>query len=220
MSTTAWTASGQPDPTTPSNPDSASYGPTPNTEPHAEPVSPPNPSSSTDNSNLIIEELSQDDPDYENSLEVLHPDGLEEQESSDGETDITQDTEDSPDSDAAMTRRMRHLHTRDQKPSAALIRRRQATSSSSIAGRKRALSQSSIGLETDMESVDARDDQDAPGSARRLRRRMRAPAHYSPILADAVVAASSDFSEHASDEAAGDPMDIDQSSQSTPMSAD
>lgn len=224
MSTTAWNAFGQPDPTTPpltpTNLDSASHGPAPNTKAKTEPISPPNRTSSADDSNLIVEELSQDDPNYENSLEVLHPDELEEQESSDSETDMTQDTEDSPDSDAAITRRMRHLHTRDKKPPAALIRRRQAAGSSSAAGRKRAHSQSSIGPETDTESVYAPDDQDTPGSARRLRRRVRAPSHYSPILADAVVAASSDLSEQASDEAAGEPMDIDQSSQSTPMSAD
>ncbi|KAF1356623.1 hypothetical protein BDV97DRAFT_365360 [Delphinella strobiligena] len=217
MSTTARNAFSQCDPTTPPDTDPTSQNPTPNPKAQTEPASPPIPSSTTSNSSLIIEELSRDDPAYSNPS-VLHPDELEEQSSSSSETDKSQDSTDNPSSDAALTRRMRHLRTRDR-PSAALIR-----GSSSAGGRKRARSQSSIAPDTDTESVVAADE-DGEGSARRLRRRVRAPLHYSPVLADAADAvAASELSEQISDGMAGEAMDmdvdIDQSSQSTLVSAD
>lgn len=127
-------------------------------------------------SDVVVEELSDDDVGYASDIEVLRPDELEEVES-ESESSDGQDSEDKRDPHAAIVRRMSKLHCEDTGLSER--RQRQIRKRWGSGLFKRTHSQT-LGSDPETDYVGAMDDQDV--TTRRLRRRVRGPDDRSSLI--------------------------------------
>lgn len=127
-----------------------------------------------------VSELQEGDPDYTSAVHPIYPQSLEEPESDLDAQQLTDTTNSEADSDPSTTEISAHLSrldcddTRQQERAFERNRRsKRAHRRTSSRLFKRTFSQS-VDMDTD-EDPDALHDQNSPGSARRLRRRVRGP---------------------------------------------
>lgn len=124
---------------------------------------------------IRVEELNDSDLGYLTEVDLVYPEELEECEA---DSDYEHHEADAEDSDSGISGRFSKLHCDERKEEAEMTKKRKERRLSRQTGSrvfKRSHSQS-VKSESDVTDTDALDDQDVEASARRLRRKVGAPA--------------------------------------------